>query len=333
MSTGRLGRYSSSMCVSAALLTGCATSQTSAGMPNGLPPSAARPLHAVPERPWMAPEARREDLLYVSDNNGRVDVFSYPTGARVGTLSGFAAPAGLCSDKAGHVFVTDTPGQDVVEYAHGGKNPIATLSDFGYYPDGFSVDPTTGNLAVTNYSSELKNGPGNVAIYTHAKGSPTSYTDQAFNEYFFCSYDDRGNLYIDGVNSGTTQTEFAELPAGSGSFTDITLDHRIGYPGAVQWDGRYVAFEDVSSDVVYRVKVEGSQGTVVRTAHFRRQHADLLVQFWIASPTIIMPYGNVYRSMREVGFWAYPRGGSAVKTLRVAGATELFGVTVSLAKK
>jgi hypothetical protein len=332
MSTGHVGRYALGMCASAAMLTGCGTSQTTVGIPSGMPPSAAWPSRAPLERPWMAPEAQSDDLLYVSDNNGHVDVFSYPAGTRVGTLSGFKAPAGLCSDKRGHVFVTDTPAQDIVEYAHGGKKPIATLSDFGYYPDGCSVDPTTGNLAVTNYSSKLNNGPGNVAIYAHAKGSPTSYADPAFNEYFFCSYDDRGNLFIDGVNSGTTQTEFAALPMGGSSFTDIALDQKIGYPGAVQWDGRYVALEDVSSDVLYRVKVEGSGGTVVRTSHFRHQHADLLVQFWIAGPTIITPSGRIYRSSRSVGFWPYPRGGSATKVLQVAGATELFGVTVSLAK-
>ena len=56
----------------------------------------------------MAPEAKSEDLLYISDYYG-VHVFSYPKGLHVGDIYGFASPAGLCSNKKGDVFVTDTP--------------------------------------------------------------------------------------------------------------------------------------------------------------------------------------------------------------------------------
>lgn len=316
------------LCATAALLSGCGGSPGTL-VPNQSASAARAPSSALS---WVAPQAQSSDLVYVSDNSGAVDIYSYPGLARVGTLKNFAGPAGLCSDSAGHVFVTNTIGEDIIEYAHGRKRPIRTLSDFGYYPDGCAVDPTTGNLAVASYSN-VTEGPGSVAIYSGAQGSPTIYTDSAFALYFFCTYDDRGNLYVDGVNNGTTQMEFAVLRNGSSSFTNITLDRSIGYPGAIQWDGKYVAFEDTSNDVVYRLKIAGSKAFAVKSAHFKGQRGDLLAQFWIAGSSIFMPYGSFYRTIHSVGYWPYPAGGSPKKVVHVPDAAELYGVTFSTAQK
>lgn len=93
--------------------------------------------------------ARSEDLLYISSvaptGGYYVRVFSYPGGRRVGTLS-VSAANGLCSDKAGNVYVVEDP--DVVEYAHGGTNPIATFDDLLFPTNGCAVDLTTGDPAV-----------------------------------------------------------------------------------------------------------------------------------------------------------------------------------------
>jgi|HubBroStandDraft_4_1064222.scaffolds.fasta_scaffold143965_1 hypothetical protein len=296
------------------------------------PSSSADAPTALFGQSWMAPQAKRSDLLYVSDNAGRVYVFTYPAGKLVGTLTGLKAPAGLCSDTAGNVYVTNTIAQGILEFAHGGEKPIGGLFDQGYVPNGCGIDSVTGNLAVMNYSTTF-GGPGNVAVYTGAHGYPKFYSDPSFNSYLFCTYDAGGNLYVDGVNSGTTQTEFAELPTGSSTFTDITLNRNISYPGAVQWDGQYIAFQDASTDVLYRVKVSGSNGTVVQTVHFKQEHSDLVAQFWIAGSTIIMPFGTQHRRAKAVGFWPYPAGGAPTTVLHAPGSTELYGVTLSLAKK
>ena len=67
-------------------------------------------------------------LLYVSDIGAEdVDVFSYPGGKQVGKLTGFSEPAGLCTDRKGDVFVVDSGSDRILEYAHGGTSPIATL--------------------------------------------------------------------------------------------------------------------------------------------------------------------------------------------------------------
>jgi hypothetical protein len=318
------------VCAAFALLAGCG-GPNPAGAPQMLPSSTAR-ARADGSRSWMAREAASEDLLYVSDDSGSVLVFSYPAGNLVGTLTGFDGPSGLCSDSKGDVFVTNTGVEQIVEYTHGAKKPRQTLTEFGYFPDGCAVDPSTGDLAVANYAKSPSIGPGSIAIYKGAKGTPANYTDPAFGEYFFCGYDDKHDLYVDGVNVGTTASEFAELPNHAKSFKNIKLKQRIGYPGAVQWDGNAIALEDTSTDTVYRIKVSGSTGTVVGTTRFKNSRSDLIVQFSIQGHTIVVPFGARQRVARSIGFWSYPAGGAPSKVIGKLGASELVGTTISLAR-
>src|SRR5579875_3506069 len=150
------------------------------------------------------PDAKRGTLLYVSNaNDGTVSVFSYPQGQLISTLSGFKEPYGLCSDERGDVWIVDDETSTITEYAHGGTSPKATLSDSGQYPAGCSVDPATGNLAVTNYETTGR-GEGSVSIYKKAKGSPARVVDSAISRGWFCSYDDKGDLFFDGDTSGSS---------------------------------------------------------------------------------------------------------------------------------
>src|SRR5271165_3270751 len=78
---------------------------------------------------WIKPGARHAKLLYASSNalgDKTVYVFSYPNGRLVGKLTNFTVPQGMCVDAAGDVYITDTPAQQIDEYAHGGTSPIAT---------------------------------------------------------------------------------------------------------------------------------------------------------------------------------------------------------------
>ena len=127
----------------------------------------------------------------------------------------------------------------LVEYKHGGTTPIATLSCI-LFNFGCSVDPTTGNLAVTNYSY-VSAGGGSVSIFTHAKGSAKVYTDSQIGDFYFCGYDPKGNLYADGTDDADT-IPLVELPKGKKTLKNITLKGgMIYYPGMVQWDGKYLA--------------------------------------------------------------------------------------------
>lgn len=279
---------------------------------------------------WMAPNARSMDLLYVSDEGGRVYVLSYPDGKLVGMLTGFQGPGGLCSDGAGDVFVADGPSEAVFEYKHGEKKPFNVIGAFGY-PQGCAIDRTTGNIAVTTLASVRPPGPGNVTVYTKAKGGKsTTYMDQSFNEFFFCGYDDRSNLFVDGVNSGITQAQFAELPKGGASLQDFKLEKSFAYPGGIQWDGSDVLIENLSNDLLYRVTVDGSKGKVVGSVHLDGDRNTLLTQFWIQKSTLVLPYGVTTRGAHRIGLWPYPSGGSPEKVLEPRNDVELLGATVSL---
>lgn len=279
-------------------------------------------LSTQPGVSWMAPDAQHSDLLYVSDQDkNALYVFSYPQGKPKGVLAGFNSPTGMCADAAGHIFALNGFGADIVEYAHGGSKPIATLTDTGEYPSGCSVDPTTGNLAVANYKSTA-GGAGDIVIYAHAKGTPKKYTDTKIQYFYFCGYDDRGNLFLDGTANG--QFAFAELPEGKTALKGIGVSQAISTPGNVQWDGKHVAVGDQSNPVVYQFTVKGSTATKAGSTTLTSSTG--IVQFWIQGANIVGPVS----SDESVMFWKYPAGGNPTKTISPLGAP--IGAAVSLAQ-
>lgn len=284
----------------------------------------------------MAPNTSSQDLLYVTGACGGICVFSYPRGTLIGELADSNTPVGECVDKSGDVFVIDFGGEGgtagIVEYAHGGTSPIATLSDPGYYPLACSIDPTTGNLAVTNASAE--NGDtGVVAIYVDAKGDATDYLDPKIYYMAFCAYDDKGNLFVNGQYDHQGTFEFDEMPKGSSNFKSIKLTQPPSSPLNLQWAGKYIALAD-SDTVIYHVTVKGSKGTVVGTTLLNGPVSNITAQFWIQGGTIVAPY-ETGSGPEEVGFWKYPTGGRVRKS--IGGSTfdgaELTGTVVSLAQQ
>jgi hypothetical protein len=284
----------------------------------------------------MAPNTSSQDLLYVTGACGGVCVFSYPSGTLVGELADSNAPFGECVDKLGDVFVVDFGGEGgtagIVEYAHGGTSPIATLSDPGYYPEACSIDPTTGNLAVTNESGE-DGDTGVVAIYADAKGDATDYVDPKIYYLGFCGYDDKGNLFLDGQYDHKGTFALDELPKYGSNFKSIKLTQAPSVPLDLQWAGKYIALA-YSNTVIYHVTVKGSKGTVVGTTLLNGPVSGTEMQFWIVRGTIVSPYG-AGTGPDEVGFWKYPTGGRVRKS--IGGSefddAELFGTAVSTAQQ
>jgi hypothetical protein len=238
--------------------------------------------------------------------------------------------AGLCSDKHGNVFMpsADSSGNAVVyEYAHGASSPKATLSVPGILAEGCSVDPTTGNLAVTYLCHNCSYGP--VAIFQNAQGTPTSYEQQSvFLSY--CGYDGKGNLFADGNGSGGFA--LLELPAGGNVLSPISVNQSISAAGQVQWDGTYVAIEDLSYPVIYQFQVSGSAAT--RKGTTTLSGAGVWGgQSWIQGGTVVVPFTKTGYSPNKFGFWKYPAGGTAKKIIKKhLGAGALAGATVSVAR-
>ncbi|HEY2476515.1 MAG TPA: hypothetical protein VGI19_17175 [Candidatus Cybelea sp.] len=327
------GRFALSGSAVAALLAGCGALPLSSSKGQGdmPPPVSASPVfprsrtiagHAEHGKSWMAPDAKKSSLLYISDESfGKLYVFSYPKGTLEGTITGLSMPQGLCVDKKGDVFVTTFYAGEILEYAHGGSSSIQTLNNPGEYMLGCSVDPTTGNLAAMDFSTS-SGGPASVAIYKKAKGNPTVYSDSDLQFGNQLGYDNHGNIFLDGLsNQGF---DFAELPKGSSNFTEISLNVTIDTPGGVQWDGKYVAVGDETGGEIYQTN--GSGGKVIGTTKLGGGSPEVS-EFFIDGKTVVGPSPLT----GAVSFWKYPAGGGPTKTL--SNFSEPFGAAVSRVRK
>jgi hypothetical protein len=297
----------------------------------GLLASSVVPAERGPS--WMLPEAKSETLLYVSDlYNNLVDVYSYPNLKVVGQLkTDMLSPDGLCTDKKGDVFVVNnTPNDDdVLEFAHGGTTPIQTLSDPAQVAVSCSVDPVTGNLAVTNIEN-ISEGPGSISIYTGATGYPMMYSAPNIGSYYYCGYDDKGNLYIDGFSGGISEGsfEFAEMPKGKATFNSIALKGAtINFPGNIFYDGKYVDVADqdearngyIITSAIYRTT--GSGGKVVSGDIL--QNSDDVTAYLVDGTSLLGT--NFYGT--TVGFWKYPK--SKKETNTITGFSGPIGIALS----
>ena len=287
----------------------------------------------VPASPDAQPQARlargatAQNLLYLSDYaNGDVRIYAYPAGTPVGTLSGFAGPAGLCVDKAGNVWVVNSP-TALAEYPHGGTHRITTLHDFKAISLlGCSVDPATGNLAVTDLGSAR--GAGHVSIYAKAAGTPTRYYGTNLRYVYFCGYDPAGNLFVDALD-GQNNTRLVEISRGSKTLKQIKLNESVAFPGGVQWDGKYIAVGDQEynhqhESAIYQVSVSGSNGNVVGVTKLDAS-CDVL-QYWIAGSHVVAPDA----CLNKVNVYPYPAGGGATK--QIGQFAYPVGATVSVAR-
>ncbi|MGA8533197.1 MAG: hypothetical protein WB615_03695 [Candidatus Tumulicola sp.] len=302
-------------CAGVAILSACGGTSTNAPLnsqsvaPVGalLARNAGATVRPDRRSSWMARFARRGMLLYGSDfSNNSVDVYSYPKGKLVGTLTGFNQPQGECVDTAGNVFIANTGTSQTLEYAHGGTTPIATFDDSGQYPVSCAVDPTSANLAVANVLS-TSGSPGSVSVYKPGKSTPKIFTDKNFSRMYFLAYDAAGNLFVDGTSvSGSFQ--YAELRKGKQRFADITLGTTIQFPGDVQYDGTYIAIGDQGNANIYQT----SGATIVGTTTLGG--VNQLSTFFILGKKVLCP-GSCNA---DVAVYAYPAGGAPVKSLSLS---------------
>ena len=326
-------RYALTSCVAATMLQGCGGSQPPVGAPGAMQQASAIATHADRGGSWMLPEAQTQDLLYVTDYT-YVKVFTYPQLKRAGTLTGFGSDVGECVDSKGDVFVTNQLPTRMYEYAHGGTKRIATLKTH-VGPLGCATDPVTGDLAVSGISG-VPPGPG-VDIFKGATGKPSFYKAPQFYVTYYCSYDSKGDLFVDGPKDRYGDPELAELPKGSRTFVAIKLNASIDPEGGVQWYRKYLAVEahvpprgSKYTPVIYQFAIDGTQGQRVGTT-ILGSPAYKTFQFFISQGTLIMPNWDK-PSVGKVNtlFYKYPAGGTPTMIL-TKGVASPRGVVVSFA--
>jgi hypothetical protein len=288
-------------------------------------------LRNTPDRP----------LLYASSTSD-VYVLAYPKLKPIEQLTDFGQqiqPQGLCTDRAGDVFVTGLlqgsyKSSVIYEFAHGASTPIAALDDNGWAAS-CDVDPVTGDLAVANwgYSPKSSQGVGTVAIYAHATGTPTYYDGSPHSLFGYCAYDAYGNLYVALYDNGPFHSgkELLELAAGSASFGAPIKLSNGGQISSVQRDGATLAVSSpsrgASATYIYRVKIRGSVAKIVSTTTLTLpNHHPSYTQFWIAGAHIV----GIGNNHQGIDLWPYPRGGGVSASIFAQRpGLNWFGVTVS----
>jgi hypothetical protein len=311
------GRFALIIGAAAALLSGCAGSQPlTANSRQGIALVRERAAHSGS---WMAPNTSGQNLIYMVLGD-TVGVYTF-SGTQVGVLKGFGfeAVAGLCSDSQGNVWITY--GDSLLEYAHGGTIPIAQVYTPSE-PHGCSVNPTNGNLAVTEGYEQSNN---NVLVFTNIYSVPQTYTDPDFFYYWYCSYDSQGNLFVNGLRG--KKVPLAELPSGGSSLGTVTVDEKIEKLGGLQWDGQYLAMGDSLAHAVYQLSVANGQATTVTTTHFKGWSGarfKTIEPFAIYNGIIVLTFSD-----RQTGFWKFPAGGKSQLRIPVVSGAKTVSVAPS----
>jgi hypothetical protein len=214
----------------------------------------------------------------------------------------------------------------VIEYAHGGTQPIQTLDDGSESPSACSVDKTTGNLAVLN--------DDDVAVYPNASGSPTLYAGGNVYGDYALGYGARGDLLVDGGSYDNGNViAFAQLPLGMTYLKQVVLSKTLQWapPTFVQWDGQFWA---VGAGTLDWFRITGNKGKL--EGYTVLSPTSSIVQFWIASAGGASGRGNqvvvTEDDPYEVEFFQYPAGGKAFANV-IDGLSNPYGITVSKASK
>ncbi|MFY9883464.1 MAG: hypothetical protein WBW89_06740 [Candidatus Cybelea sp.] len=335
--------YAIGVCSAVLLFAGCGAPPTQGFVSGPAPPNAASQTvndlahgaHPALQRSWMAPEAKHESLVYASNaGNNTVSVYNFLTRKMVGMLTGIDRPWGLCSDQNGDVWVVGRGKNELIEYPHASTQPIKTLHVHGWDTSLIecSVDPTTGNLAVTNY------GPrnwykGDVLVFENGEDTPYWYDSSGIWFYFGCSYDDKGNLWVDGWDAYLNYyVALGVLPKNGSYIKAVSVIPAIKPPmiGNVQWTGANLALGDWQW--VLEVHVKGSYGHIVGYTPLTSHYPVGL--FWVTNSggkqRIIAPDTAGHPS--AVQYWKYPDGGNPTATI-TDGLNGVAAVTFSAAHR
>lgn len=303
--------------VTAAALAGCAGPQTAPVNPGpALPTRIARVDRG---ESWMLPEAKAQTLLYSADFEV-VDVYTYPKGKLVGQLTGFQELAGLCSDRMGNVYAVNSADFQLLEYAHGGTSPIATISNGRQYPFSCAVDWETGQLAVSNFGT-TSSRYYSLSIFATPSAAPQYYDDPAVAEAYYISYGPHGRIFFDGISSRSSAV-YAEFY--DGKFRSLTLRGAVvRAPAGLQYaDGSLTIaggnYYQSGNAYIYRLTDRGKV-----TGATRLNEAMTCTGYAIWKKSLICPTGK-----ENVSIYRYPAGGDPTD---IIDPNQSFQVTISVA--
>lgn len=297
--------------------------------------NAAAPQETMRGGSWLAKGIGQRDLLYVSNANGTVSVYSYWQRRIVGVLTNFKQPLGECVDRDSNVYVTDYKAKKIYEYAHGAKKPHRVIDDYPQAPDGCAVDLANGDLAIANYGPTYYEG-GNITVYPHGTGKPIVYGLSRFDHFLNCAYNRHGDLLATSKwgYSHYYYTNFYYLPKGSSKLLPMNLpgpsrSWNWNYPQTLAWDGTYWVVDDYN---LYRYTIN-IKAQYVDTIQLKPS-SGYLGAVWLyrkgldAQATQVVGVTG-YNTKNAVEYWKYPAGGNSIGQV-TKDLDNPSGLTVSL---
>lgn len=258
------------------------------------------------------PQGRRSRIWLLVDGAGRSSERSVIRQQRLGRNCLLYSTSGECVGPNGDVFIVKDGTGKIFEYAHGGKQPLKILESSSGDPIGCSVDAATGDLAVASLGIGVR---GTVAIYKMRGANPQPTRIQSSKNTITAL------TIVSATFSSTAKigAAISNLPSrlkGGSAFMNITLNQSIGWPGGVEWDGKYVLIGDQGAPVIYRFAINGSRGTKISSIPLG-SGVDDVHQFFVQGKTLIAPnlYFNRTAAHSDVLFYDYPAGGKAFKKI------------------
>lgn len=309
-----------------------------------------RPVYSDHGKPFMRERPNvRSSYLYVGDwATNDVDVYKYPGGSSLGTLTGFSEPYGMCVDRRGDIFITNFGAGDLAEYRHGGTAPIDVFSSGGE-PIGCSIS-AKGDVAVTSFD------PGEVTVYPGGNnGNPKTYSNPYCALLWTMGYDPAGNL----IGVGETSSGGIVYCGVVGSPPTMAILPSKGlktyFPGGTTYDGRFIALGDQEAGGAYLTGVlpavysggilKAAAAEVVFSDSCYGNYADDVNPFftnasgrlgnitplnrgrakWMVGPNLWCNDAGT----SAVNTWSYPAGGLPSSTL-ASPPSEPYGAAVSV---
>jgi hypothetical protein len=336
--------YTSILLSAAGALAGCSATTSMPALPQSSRLAVSQGQHRA-IKSWAAAGLGPQDLLYVGNANGLVNVYRYWQKNLVSVLTNFTTPMGMCVDNNRNVYITDFGAKTIAEYRHGGSTAVRTIDDAPYAPYGCAVDPTTGNLAVANYdkpaTSSYNNNSGNIAIYKHAKGKPVLWGNKK-GRFTTLSYDDHGDLLATDLNfyyySFFSTTYFYYLPKHGAQLLQMNLPNPYSTSSygwrpvqSINYDGTYWVVTAGNTMLRYTIGVKaqevdampliGASGAVGEIWLYRKTLKAQAIQ--------VVAGDDVYNKSNLVDYWKYPVSGDPVATIS-NGLDGPYGLTISL---
>jgi hypothetical protein len=242
-------------------------------------------------------------------------------------------PAGLVTDGAANLYVASNSSVLVYAPPYTGS-PILTIDDPGYFSNGVAISPL-GVIGVTNFCNapSCANGSGSVVLYAKNGIEPcvTLPAPSEFQLVFQDAFDDKGNLYIDGLGYSDNAV-IARVDGGcSAKKIELLSANSIQVAEGIQIDKKdRIAIYDPHQNTIFAYKRPrgDSLGSPVESVVIPSPGNPINFVFSQSGHDVFTAEQNASGGIMHK--FVYPAGGAPKYTLYVGGAPQGIAITPSL---